>query len=263
MKPLALLILVITATILFSCSPEPSATITEPSLSADRKPVALVKKSSSGICHDESSGSFKRTKNVTPFLTMELCILSGGRAYNGFKSSIDKAEQEAIDENRSFVTLYNRSDWRHWIDDDGDCQNTRHELLISTSSKAVKFKTSDQCNVLSGSWYDPYSGRNYSTSTDLDLDHVVPLKFAHGHGGDIWSKDRKQQFANDLDNLLLVSASLNRQKGAKGLDEWLPPNHSYRCDYIAHFNAVMNKYQLNYIPSEQRIVDKMVKACRE
>jgi len=79
----------------------------------------------------------------------------------------------------------------------------------------------------------------------------------------VWSRGKKQQFANDLDNLLLVSASLNRQKGAKGLDEWLPPNHSYRCDYIAHFNAVMAKYELKYIPSEQRIVNKMVKACNQ
>jgi hypothetical protein len=95
----------------------------------------------------------------------------------------------------------------------------------------------------------------------LDLDHVVPLKFAHGHGADKWSREKKQTFANDLDNLLLVNASLNRQKGAKGLDEWLPPNHVYLCEYITHFNTVIAKYELSYIPSEQRVVDKMVKAC--
>jgi hypothetical protein len=68
-------------------------------------------------------------------------------------------------------------------------------------------------------------------------------------------------FANDLDNLILAKASLNRQKGAKGLTEWLPPNYSYRCEYIARFNAVMEKYELSYIPSEQRIVNRMIKAC--
>ena len=250
-------------TFLFSCSPEPSASAPKPQVTPVPAKVTLVKKSSAGICHDGNSGSFGRTKNFTPYASMDLCISSGGRPYKGFKSSIDIAEQEAIDENRSFVTLYNRSDWNHWIDADSDCQNTRHELLISTSKIAVGFKSDDQCNVLTGSWYDPYSGENYSNSKDLDLDHVVPLKFAHGHGGDVWSRGKKQKFANDLDNLLLVSASLNRQKGAKGLDEWLPPNHSYRCDYIAHFNAVMAKYELKYIPSEQRIVNKMVKACNQ
>jgi hypothetical protein len=237
-----------------------SASETLPS-SAKIDAIVLVKKSTSGICHDESSGSFIRTTNFTPYETMDLCISSGGRAYKGFESAIDKAEQEAIDENRSFVSLYNRSDWPHWSDTDGDCQNTRHELLISQSLTEVTFKAEDKCIVMLSTWYGKYSGNTFSDSKELDLDHVVPLKFAHGHGGDSWPRDKKQQFANDIDNLLLVSASLNRQKGAKGLDEWLPSNHAYRCEYIAHFNAVMTKYDLSYIPSEQRIVNKMVEAC--
>jgi hypothetical protein len=60
---------------------------------------------------------------------------------------------------------------------------------------------------------------------------------------------------------VLVKASLNRQKGAKGIDEWLPPSHQYRGEYIAMFNSIMAKYELKYIPAEQRIVNKMVKAC--
>jgi hypothetical protein len=82
-----------------------------------------------------------------------------------------------------------------------------------------------------------------------------------GNGGDIWSRERKALFANDIENLILAQASLNRQKGAKGPDECLPPNHQYRCEYITRFNNVMTKYDLAYIPSEQRIVNKMVKAC--
>jgi hypothetical protein len=38
---------------------------------------------------------------------MELCVASGGRPYKNYKSNIDLAEREAIDENRSFVSLYN------------------------------------------------------------------------------------------------------------------------------------------------------------
>ena len=112
-----------------------------------------------------------------------------------------------------------------------------------------------------GSWHDPYSDKIFTNANELDLDHIVPLKFAHGHGADKWSTEQKAQFANDLNNLLLVQASLNRQKGAKGLDEWLPPNHQYRCEYISKFNAVMNNYGLSYIPAEKRIVNKMLEAC--
>jgi hypothetical protein len=181
-----------------------------------------VKQSSSGICHDKSSRSFNRTKNYIPFDTIAACIDAGGRLPKGKASQIDIATNEAVDEGRAFVTLYNRSDWPHWLDDDKDCQNTRHEILIQTSTKPVEFKTDNECNVLAGGWYDPYSGDTFAISKDLDLDHIVPLKFAHGHGADKWGRKRKSMFANDLDNLILAKASLNRQKGAKGLTEWLP-----------------------------------------
>jgi hypothetical protein len=115
--------------------------------------------------------------------------------------------------------------------------------------------------VLSGEWYDPYSSETFTISKDLDLDNIVPLKFAHGRGGDSWSRKQKAIFANDTDNLILAQASLNRQKGAKGLSDWLPPNHQYRCEYITHFNKVMSKYALAYISSEQRVVNRLVKAC--
>jgi 5-methylcytosine-specific restriction endonuclease McrA len=236
-------------------------TISFGSCAANATSEPLVKQSSSGICHDKSSGSFKRTKNYKPFDTIAACIDAGGRLPKGKTYQIDNATNEAVDEDRAFVTLYNRSDWPHWLDDDKDCQNTRHEILIQTSTKPVEFKTDNECNVLTGEWYDPYSGDTFTISKDLDLDHIVPLKFAHGHGADSWSRERKAMFANDLDNLILAKASLNRQKGAKGLTEWQPPNFPYRCEYIARFDAVMAKYELSYIPSEQRIVNRMVKAC--
>ena len=221
----------------------------------------IVKQSSSGICHDKTSSSYHRTKKFVAFDSVAACINSGGRLPKSKTNAIDKATKEAIDKNRSFVELYDRSDWPHWLDSDKDCQNTRNELLIETSTKPVSFKSEKQCNVLLGQWYDPYSGGTYSVSKELDLDHIVPLKFAHGHGGDKWSRQHKALFANDVENLILVQASLNRQKGAKGLDEWLPPNLPYRCEYIGRFNRVMNKYALVFIPSEQRIVNRMVKAC--
>lgn len=258
-KTIYLLALISVCTGLFSCAEEQSTLTNVPSIQTSERAV-VVKKSSSGICHDESSNSFKRTTNFTPYKSINLCIASGGKPYKGFESSIDKAEQEAISEGRDFVSLYNRSDWPHWLDIDGDCQNTRHELLFSQSLTEVTFKEKDDCIVMIGTWYGKYSGEVFYNAKDIDLDHVVPLAFAHSHGGDSWSRDKKQTFANDIDNLLLVSASLNRQKGAKGPDDWLPPNHLYRCEYIAHFNAVMTKYVLKYIPSEQRIINKMVQA---
>ena len=220
-----------------------------------------VKQSSSGICHDRTSSSYTRTKNFKAFDSLQACLDDGGRLPKSKTKQYDAAEQEALQDGRSFVALYNRNDWPHWIDDDGDCQNTRHELLISTSRTSVSFKTQKSCNVMEGEWLDPYSKEVFQDSIALDLDHIVPLKFAHGHGGDKWSREKRQAFANDKENLLLVKASLNRQKGAKGPDEWLPPNHLFRCDYIAKFMYVMDKYELKLVSSEKRQIDKMLKAC--
>ena len=43
------------------------------------KTDATVKKSKSGICHASSSPHYERTKNFTPFKTLDECLKSGGR----------------------------------------------------------------------------------------------------------------------------------------------------------------------------------------
>jgi hypothetical protein len=40
---------------------------------------------------------------------------------------------------------YNRDDWKHWIDHDGDCLDTRHELLLRESLTSVTFKVNNTC----------------------------------------------------------------------------------------------------------------------
>ncbi len=107
---------------------------------------AQVKKSTSGICHDTSSASYNRTKNFEAFSSIEACLESGGRLPKA-KSVYRQAEKEAVSEGRAFTSEYDRADWPHWIDDDGDCQNTRHEMLISTSNIPVEFKTDKGCQV--------------------------------------------------------------------------------------------------------------------
>ena len=111
---------------------------------------------------------------------------------------------------------YDRPEWNYWIDSDNDCRNTRHELLIRESLEPVVFKTDAQCQVKSGLWYGQYLGVVFSESSDLDLDHIIPLKWAHTHGGWRWSGDDKQRFANDYQNLILVDNGRDQSKGPGG-----------------------------------------------
>jgi hypothetical protein len=157
---------------------------------------------------------------------------------------------------------YNRGDWAHWLDIDGDCMNTRHEVL-QASSKIKPRLSPDRCYVSKGLWADPYSGLTIDRPSMLDIDHVIPLHWAHKHGGAAWTDEEKAAFANDPANLLPVLKSLNQEKSDSGPTGWMPPNHGYRCDYLAKWNALLQKYsKLKMYPSEQRVFTKMIQACK-
>jgi len=141
--------------------------------------------------------------------------------------------------------VYHRKLYRHWIDEDGDCQNTRQEVLILTSQIEPKFKTKKKCIVVEGKWFDPYSGETVTQATQLDIDHIVPLAHAHGIGARSWSSKEKERFANDFENLIPVSAKFNRKKGAKGPTEWMPPNKRFHCEYVTRWRKIITKYKLS------------------
>lgn len=93
---------------------------------------------------------------------------------------------------------YNRKDWKHWIDEDKDCQDTRQEVLIEESEVPVTFKTAKQCKVAIGRWTCPYTGEVFTNPRKLDVDHMIPLAAAHAAGGHAWDAERKKAFANVL-----------------------------------------------------------------
>jgi len=217
--------------------------------------AALVKKSKSDICHDKYSSSYDRTKNYTSFDTLSSCLDSGGRLPKNYKgkttSGTDSKNSSTLKQYQNTSTKYSRSQFGSgWADLDKDCQNSRMEALISQSVGQIHYKTTKQCKVKSGKWISPFTGNTIYDASDIDIDHVVPLKWAWVHDADNWSKDKRIKFANDPANLLSVEASLNRQKGAKGLDEWLPPKN--QCQYIARFIRVYKTYGLQLNSSEFR-----------
>lgn len=160
---------------------------------------------------------------------------------------------------------YDRAAWKHWTDDDGDCQDTRTEVLIAESEVPVTFDRSG-CKVVTGLWRCPYTGRVFENPRDLDVDHRVPLRHAHTHGAAAWTGRRRRDYANDLEHpehLVAVSASANRSKGAKGIDAWLPENASQRCAYVGLWMEVKRTWGLEIDAREAELAVSYAALCAE
>ena len=137
----------------------------------------------------------------------------------------------------SFSTSGDRSGWS---DEDGDCQDTRTEILVETSLIPVVFGGSN-CWVVAGLWYDEYSGRVFESPGDIDIDHVVALKEAHESGAYRWTSERRSRFANDYQrakNLHAIWNSTNRSKGALEPHQWLPPRTEASCGFVERWAFV-------------------------
>ncbi len=159
---------------------------------------------------------------------------------------------------------YDRDDWRHWIDTDRDCQNTRAEVLIEESLVPVTFRENNPCTVHSGLWVGPWGGEQYTLASDLDIDHHVPLLNAHLSGGASWAVGKKQAYANDLSLASALQAtknSLNRQKGARGPEEWKPPLQEAWCAYAQDWVDVKYKYNLTVTAPEKTALQEMLSTC--
>ena len=132
------------------------------------------------------------------------------------------------------IPVYYRSEWKHWIDQDGDCQNARQEVLTAESLVEVTFKTDRDREVATGRCYGAFTSIYVEDPGSLNIDYMVPMKNAHNSGGWSWSAEEKEKYGNYLqnpDHLIAVTVGANRSKGAKGLEEWGPPDQQYWCQY--------------------------------
>ena len=162
------------------------------------------------------------------------------------------------------IPEYDRGEWRHWTDEDGDCQDTRQEVLVVESLVEVTYEDDRECRVEWGRWWAPHLGHHLENPGHLDVDHHVPLKNAHNSGGWRWSAEKKEQYANYLgeeNHLIAISARHNRSKGARGPEEWAPPDNSLWCDYATDWAEIKQGWSLTMTAAEAAIVMDMLHTC--
>ena len=62
-------------------------------------------------------------------------------------------------------------------------------------------------------------------------------------------------------HLIAVTASANRSKGAKGPEEWEPPEQSYWCQYAQDWAEIKEWWELTMTKVESEIVTDMLGTC--
>jgi hypothetical protein len=114
-----------------------------------------------------------------------------------------------------------------------------------------------------GSWLDPYTGKTLTDSSEIDIDHVVPLANAWRSGANSaeWSTADREAYANDPEALLSTDAGANRTKGDKGPEAWKPPNRDYWCEYARRWIWIKSDWNLSVNPAEKSSLRQMLGTC--
>lgn len=154
-----------------------------------------------------------------------------------------------------------------WADTDHNGCDTRNDILRRDLTGTTLKAGTHGCVVLAGVLADPYTGhsidftRGSSTSTAVEIDHVVALADAWRTGAQAWSPDKREEYANDPLVLLAVDGPTNEAKGDGDAATWLPPNKAYRCTYAARQVTIKTTYSLWVTPAEHDALERILHTC--
>jgi hypothetical protein len=150
-----------------------------------------------------------------------------------------------------------------WLDVDRNGCDTRDDVL----RRDLTAVTGTRCTVRTGVLHDPYTSttirftRGATTSTAVQIDHVVPLGDAWQTGAQGWSQAKRIDLANDPINLFAVDGPTNEQKSDSDAASWLPPSKGFRCTYVAHQVGVKASYGLWVTAAEKAAMQRVLASC--
>lgn len=152
-----------------------------------------------------------------------------------------------------------------WKNDptDNTCLNTRGKVLLRDSAASVTYNSSG-CTIATGLWHEPYLGATYTSSKDIQIDHVVPLKNAYISGAFQWDSHTRCVYANFMGNdfhLLPVDGRSNMRKGDQTPAGWMPANQAYACEYLKNWLSIKLIWKLRINPKEAAAVERVLNAA--
>jgi len=209
-------------------------------------------------------------KAATPGATKSSPAPGAGKtpASVGGKLTIAGALAEIPTKGRAPKTGYSREQFGPaWSDVDHNGCDTRNDILTRDLGERTYKPGTHECIVLTGVLNDPYTGkridfeRGVSTSTKVQIDHLVALSNAWQTGAQKLGADERKALANDPMNLLAVDGPTNAGKSDGDAATWLPPQKAFRCSYVARQTAVKLKYGLWMTQGEKAAISRVAATC--
>lgn len=150
-----------------------------------------------------------------------------------------------------------------WINDptDDTCMNTRAVVLVRNSQSDVTYRHNRECVVDKGWWTDPYSNADLSEARLVQVDHMVPLKNAYVSGAWAWDYKTRCLYANYIgyyNHLVPSTIRENTSKGDRGPEKYLPPDTSYRCQYVKDWLAIKLIWRLTLTTAEVQAIHEVI-----
>jgi DNA uptake protein ComE-like DNA-binding protein len=157
---------------------------------------------------------------------------------------------------------YERRLFPHWLDVNGSGCTTRQDMLFAAVIGFPQVDLFDRCVIVEGDWWSMYDGVLHQGGPgEVDVDHVVALGEAWDSGAWSWDEPRRRAFANDPDNLVVVTASSNRSKGDRDVGEWRPPRREAWCVMAGMVVRVKARYALSVDRVEAQALLAMLDTC--
>jgi hypothetical protein len=187
-------------------------------------------------------------------------LVVSGSAVEDALADVDTASRVATGYDRELFG-------QRWADVDRNGCDTRNDVL-ARDLVGVTFKPGTRdCVVLTGVLHDLYTGttidfrRGERSSQLVQIDHVVPLAWGWRHGGNAWTPEQREQFANDPINLQAVDGATNSSKSDSGPGDWMPPSAASHCEYAARFVLVLMAYDLTLDDADRQELTSTLGTC--
>lgn len=129
----------------------------------------------------------------------------------------------------------------------------REQVLIRDSLVQVTIRDG---KIVAGQWVCPYTGKVFLDPKQIEIDHIVALGESWICGSKKWSSPQRSAFSRDLENLIAVSSTANREKGRNSIERWMPDREDVHLWYIQTWVYIKKKYDLGVSVEEIQFMAK-------